>query len=81
MFWKLEKKYYRGEIDLDRVKYLGGKFLRGFEGAVKKMEMLMTCKRVEEIYGVIDILSSCDVSCIDNLALWDGDDWLSSCFS
>lgn len=56
-YLKLEKKYFGKEIDLGRVKYLGGKFLRGFDGAAKKRGELMKCKNIEEIERIADFNS------------------------
>ena len=48
-YLKLERKYCGSSVDLGRVKYVGGKFLRGFTGAGKKREELMKCKGIGEI--------------------------------
>ena len=53
-YLKLEKKYYGKDVDLSRVKYLGGKFLKGFDGAAKKREELMRFKSFEEIEKFAD---------------------------
>ena len=52
-YLKLEEKYYGKNVDLSRVKYVGGKFLRGFEGAAKAREELMKCKGIEEIEKIV----------------------------
>lgn len=48
-YLRLEKRYFGEEVDLGRVKYVGGKFLRGFDGAAKFRVELMKCKSMEEI--------------------------------
>ncbi len=53
-YLRLERKYYGNEVDLCRVKYLGGKFLRGFKGAGKAREELMEIKKLDEIRKFIN---------------------------
>jgi len=48
-YLKLAKKY--DVIDLSRIKFLGGRFLRGFKGASKLREELVGCKTVVEVVG------------------------------
>lgn len=55
-YLKLEKKYYGSSVDMGRIKYLGGKFLRGFDGAARKREELMKCKSIVEIEKVVAYL-------------------------
>lgn len=45
----LEKKYYGNKVDIGRVKYIGSKFLRGFQGAAEKRAEFMGLKGVEEM--------------------------------
>lgn len=52
-YLKLESKYYGSDVDLGRVKYVGGKFLRGFDGAAKFREELMRCKDIEKIEKIV----------------------------
>ncbi len=40
-------------LDIGRIKYLGGNFLRGFDGASKAREMLMGVKNLSEIYELM----------------------------
>lgn len=55
---KLEKKFFGDEGDFGRVKYVGGKFLRGFKGAGNKREELMSFMTIEEIDKFINTLIS-----------------------
>jgi len=52
-YLKLEKEHYGHLIDLGRVKYLGGKFLRGFDGAAEVRHELMNCKDIGEIEKIV----------------------------
>jgi len=45
----LEKKYYGNKVDIGRVKYIGSKFLRGFQGAAEKRAEFMGLKDVGEM--------------------------------
>ena len=45
----LEKKHYGNKVDIGRVKYAGGKFLRGFQGAAEKRAEFMMLRDVEEM--------------------------------
>jgi len=55
-YLSLENKIYGKEVDLGRIKYLGGKFLRGFNGASKAREELMKLKSIEKIEDLVDKL-------------------------
>lgn len=48
-YLKLEKKYFGEDADLGKIKYVGGKFFRGFQGAGKKRAELMKCKNLMDI--------------------------------
>ncbi len=53
-YLRLEREIYGDNVDLGRVKYLGGKFLRGFKGAGKKREELMKYRDIDEISDFIN---------------------------
>lgn len=57
-YLKLQKKYYDAEVDLGRVKYLGGKFLRGFDGAAKRREELMRLKTIGEVEKFVSLIKN-----------------------
>lgn len=57
-YLKLEKKYYGGDLDLGRVKYIGGKFLRGFNGASKMRGGLSKARSFVEVKEFVDGLIS-----------------------
>lgn len=57
-YLRLEKKYYGSEVDLGRVKYLGGKFLRGMKGAAALRAELMGFKSIDEIENFVAGLKS-----------------------
>lgn len=46
-YLKLAERY--GVVDMGRVKYLGGKFLRGFNGASRRREEFMKLKTFEDV--------------------------------
>jgi nifR3 family TIM-barrel protein len=52
-YLKLEKKYFGDEADFGKIKYVGGKFLRGFAGASKKRDEFMKLRGWKEIEGFI----------------------------
>lgn len=57
-YLKLEKKHYGDDVDIGKVKYLGGKFLKGFKGASKKRGELMGCKTMGEVESFVRRLGS-----------------------
>jgi nifR3 family TIM-barrel protein len=48
-YLKLEKKYFKNKADFNKLKYVGGKFLRGFRNAGKKRDEFMKLKNWSEI--------------------------------
>ncbi|MBU0466953.1 MAG: tRNA-dihydrouridine synthase family protein [Nanoarchaeota archaeon] len=50
-YLKLEKKYYGENVDLGKVKYVGGKFLKGFKGVARLRGEFHKLKTIEEIEG------------------------------
>ena len=48
-YLRLERDIYGEDVELSRIKYVGGRFLRGFVGAGKKREELMKARSLEEI--------------------------------
>lgn len=56
-YLRLEKKYFGDSVDIGRVKYLGGKFLRGFRGAGEARQKLMSCKNISEIGKILNSIS------------------------
>jgi tRNA-dihydrouridine synthase B len=48
-YLKLEGKYYGKDVDLGKVKYVGGKFLRGFSGASEARNKFMGMKNFNEM--------------------------------
>lgn len=55
-YLRLQKKYYSKDVDMGRVKYLGGKFLRGFRGAGEIRAKLMSCKNLKEIELLLSLI-------------------------
>ncbi len=55
-YLKLEKKYFGSNVDLGKIKYVGGKFLRGFTGASKKRDGFMKLKNWGEIEKFVEDL-------------------------
>ena len=53
-YLKLEKRYFGKGADMGKVKYVGGKFLRGFSGASKKRDEFMKLRGWEEIEKFIN---------------------------
>jgi tRNA-dihydrouridine synthase B len=48
-YMKLQEKYYGKEVDLGRVKYVGGKFLKGFRGAAEVRAEFVKLQNVKEM--------------------------------
>lgn len=48
-YLKLQKKYFGEDADFGKVKYVGGKFLRGFAGASKRRDEFMKLRGWKEI--------------------------------
>ena len=48
-YLKMEKKYFGTDADFGKIKYVGGKFLRGFAGASQKRDEFMKLKGWKEI--------------------------------
>ena len=53
----LEKKYYKSDVDLGRVKYIGGRFIRGFRGAGKMRNEFVKLKTLDEIEEFVNDIS------------------------
>lgn len=53
-YLRLEEKYFGENADLGKVKYIGGKFLRGFSGAPEARNKLMGMKSFDEIRKFIN---------------------------
>ncbi|MFH1290368.1 MAG: tRNA-dihydrouridine synthase, partial [Nanoarchaeota archaeon] len=52
-YLKLEKRHYGENVDLGKVRYVGGKFLKGFKGAARKREEFMKLKNLGKIEGFV----------------------------
>jgi nifR3 family TIM-barrel protein len=48
-YLKLEKKYFKNKADFNKLKYVGGKFLRGFRNAGKKRDEFVKLKNWKDI--------------------------------
>jgi len=57
-YLELEEKYFGSGVDFSRVKYLGGKFLRGFSGAGKARVRMMVAKSLDEIKEVVKVFDN-----------------------
>jgi tRNA-dihydrouridine synthase B len=52
-YLKLQERYYGNEVDLGRVKYVGGKFLKGFEGSARRREELSKLRNIKEMRKLV----------------------------
>jgi tRNA-dihydrouridine synthase B len=57
-YLKYQKEYYGKDVDIGRVKYVGGKFLRGFKGASKMREGFGKCKTLREMEKFVSEVES-----------------------
>lgn len=55
-YLKLEKKYFGEVADFGKIKYVGGKFLRGFAGASQKRDEFTKLKNWDEIEEFVETL-------------------------
>jgi len=52
-YLRLEEKHYGKDVDMGRVKYVGGKFLKGFKGASRMRGEFVRLKTIMEMEGFV----------------------------
>jgi len=52
-YLKYQKEFFGKDVDIGRVKYVGGKFLKGMEGAALRREQFSKCKSIVEMEKLV----------------------------